>query len=245
MSIDGVTSRYRPDLDERWLLRYIRECPEVLGLGDLVLDEAHTRCSPGRLELVLHDPYTNRHYDVALQAGATYDRHFLRVVEFWAAGRRRTPRRSHCAVLIAEEVGPRFLRIAGLLIASIPLVVVRMEALPPGATSGAGGSIRIRCFTAAPWRLTGVGSARRARGRRRRARAAPPRPTLLTRGSLASAARPPGPSHFLPGPSVRARLVGPRGDTERGQDGAGRGSIWIPTTRIGRTNAAHHPHFTA
>ncbi len=132
MSIDGITPRYRPDLDERWLLRYIRECPEVLGLGDLVLDEARTRCSPGRLELVLHDADTNRQYDVALQAGATNDRHFLRTVELWAAERKRTPRRCHYGVLIAEEVGPRFLRIAGLLNPSIPQVVLRMEALRPG-----------------------------------------------------------------------------------------------------------------
>jgi hypothetical protein len=57
--------------DERQLLAYIRERPEVLGLGALVLEEARTRSAPGRLELVLRDPDSNRQYDVALQAGAT------------------------------------------------------------------------------------------------------------------------------------------------------------------------------
>ena len=146
MSTDGSTANHircervpplhQPDLDERWLLAYIRECPEVFGLGDLVLDEARTRSAPGRLELVLHDPDANRQYDVALQAGATDDRHFLRAVELWAAERKRTPRRCHYAVLIAEPVGSRFLRIAGLLNPAIPLVVLRMEALRAGdATS--------------------------------------------------------------------------------------------------------------
>jgi hypothetical protein len=135
VSIDGITPRYRPDLDEGRLLACIRDCPEVLGLGDLILDEAHTRCSPGRLELVLHDADTNRQYDVALQAGATDDRHFLRAVELWAAERKRAPRRCRYAVLIAEDVSSRFLRIAGLLGPSIPLVVLRMEALRPGAAT--------------------------------------------------------------------------------------------------------------
>jgi len=126
---ERVPPLHQPDLDERWLLAYIRECPEVFGLGDLVLDEARTRSAPGRLELVLHDPDANRQYDVALQAGATDDRQFLRAVELWAAERKRTPRRCHYAVLIAEHVDSRFLRIAGLLNPSIPLEVLRMEAL--------------------------------------------------------------------------------------------------------------------
>jgi hypothetical protein len=134
---DGIRpNRIQPDLNERWLLACIRECPEILGLGDLVLDEVRTRSASGRLELVLHDPDTNYQYDVALQAGATDDRHFLRTVELWAAERKQTPRRCHYAVLIAEDVGSRFLRIAGLLIPSIPLVILRMEAFRPGdATS--------------------------------------------------------------------------------------------------------------
>ena len=133
MNADGIMPNHiQTDLTERWLLARIRECPEVLGLGDLVLDEARTRSSAGRLELVLHDPDANRQYDVALQAGATDDRHFLRTVELWAAERKRTPRRRHYAVLIAEDIGPRFLRIAGLLKPSIPLVVLRLEALRAG-----------------------------------------------------------------------------------------------------------------
>ena len=137
MNADGIMPNcILPNLDERWLLARIRECPEVLGLGDLVLDEARTRSSAGRLELVLHDPDANRQYAVALQTSATDDRHFLRTVELWAAERKRTPWRYHCAVLIAEDVGSRFLRIAGLLIPSIPLVILRMEAFRPGdATS--------------------------------------------------------------------------------------------------------------
>jgi hypothetical protein len=66
------------------------------GLGDLVLDEARTRCAHGRVELVLHDSDTNRLYAVALQIGATDDRHFLRAVELWAAERKRAPRRCLC-----------------------------------------------------------------------------------------------------------------------------------------------------
>jgi hypothetical protein len=132
---ERVPPLHQPDLDERWLLAYIRECPEVFGLGDLVLDEARTRSAPGRLELVLHDPDANRQYDVALQAGATDDRQFLRAVELWAAERKRTPRRCHFALLIAEHVGSRFLGIAGLLKPSVPLVVLRMETLRAGDTT--------------------------------------------------------------------------------------------------------------
>ena len=133
MSTDGIAPNcilHAPA--ERWLLACIRECPEILGLGDLVLDEVRTRSASGRLELVLHDLDTNHQYDVALQAGTTDDRHFLRTVELWAAERKRTPQRCHYAVLIAEEVGPRCLHIAGLLNPSIPLVILRMEARRTG-----------------------------------------------------------------------------------------------------------------
>ena len=133
MNADGIRpNRIQPDLNERWLLACIRECPEILGLGDLVLDEVRTRSASGRLELALHDPDTNHQYDVALQAGTTDDRHFLRTVELWAAERKRTPQRCHYAVLIAEDVGSRFLHIAGLLNPSIPLVILRMEARRTG-----------------------------------------------------------------------------------------------------------------
>ena len=137
MNADGIMSnRIQPDLDERWLLARISECPEILGLGHLVLDEARIRSAPGRLELMLHDQDANRRYDVALQTGATDDRHFLRTVDLWAAERKRTPRRCHYAVLIAEDVDSRFLRIAGLLSPSIPLAVLRMEALRAGDAIG-------------------------------------------------------------------------------------------------------------
>jgi hypothetical protein len=98
---------------------------------------------------VLRDPDTNRQYDVALQAGATDDCHFLRTIEFWGAERKRTPWRRHFAVLIAEDISFRFLRIAGVLNPAIPLVVLRVDAttlrftrLEPRSTDSAGAATK-------------------------------------------------------------------------------------------------------
>ena len=64
MSTDGITPHHircervpplhQPDLDERWLLAYIRECPEALGLGDLVLDEARLPGVRDKDRVMLH-----------------------------------------------------------------------------------------------------------------------------------------------------------------------------------------------
>jgi len=108
--LEHVAMLGHPDVDERLLMARILEDPGVLGLGDLVVDEARTRSSRGRLELTLYKPDANRHYLIALQLGAADERHLIRAVEHWAAERQHAPGSGHYAIFIAEEIPPRFLR---------------------------------------------------------------------------------------------------------------------------------------
>ena len=103
--------------------------PEILGLGDLILNGARTRSSPGRLELTLYKPDANRHYHIALQLGAADERHLVRAVEHWGAERQYAPGSGHYTVVAAEEFPARLLHSARLLSLAIPLVVLRMAAV--------------------------------------------------------------------------------------------------------------------
>ena len=117
---------------EDTVARRINEDPTVLGLGDLDLKRAswHSR----QISPLLASPAESVLFVVELQLGPTDDRHAMRVVERWVAERKRH-RFSRCsAVLVAEEIAPRYVNILALISRAVPLLALQME--PSACTEG-------------------------------------------------------------------------------------------------------------
>jgi hypothetical protein len=64
--------------------------------------------------------------------GQTDEAHIIRCIEYWDIERRSYPGYEHCAVLVAEEVTSRFLNVLSLLLGTIPLIVIQLNALQVG-----------------------------------------------------------------------------------------------------------------
>jgi hypothetical protein len=130
---ERLTLKSHPELDERWIQDRIAEDPSILGLGDLVLsDKERAQPGAGVLDLLFHDPKTNRRYEVEVQLGATDPSHIIRTIEYWDIERKRYPQYDHCAVLVAEDITARFLNVISLFNGAMPLVALQMQALKVG-----------------------------------------------------------------------------------------------------------------
>ena len=117
---------------EQSLVERITEDPAVLGLGDVDLKRASWRSR--QISLLLESPAESVLFVVELQLGPTDDRHIMRVVEQWVTERRRQ-RFSRCsAVLVAEEIAPRYVNILALISRAVPLLALEME--PSAGTEG-------------------------------------------------------------------------------------------------------------
>jgi hypothetical protein len=117
---------------EQSLVERINEDPIVLGLGDLDLKRASWRSR--QISLFLESPAESVLFVVELQLGPTDDRHIMRVVERWLTERRRQ-RFSRCsAVLVAEEIVPRYVNILKIISRAVPLLALQME--PSACTEG-------------------------------------------------------------------------------------------------------------
>jgi len=98
-----ISLKAHPELNEKWVQAKIAEDPSIIGLGELNLkDTERPQPSGGRLDLLLHDPETNRRYEVELQLGKSDESHIIRTIEYWDYQRKKFPQYEHCAVLIAE-----------------------------------------------------------------------------------------------------------------------------------------------
>jgi len=62
-----------------------------------------------------------------VQHGPTSDRQIIRLVERWAAVRKRHPGSRCFAVLVAAEVAPRYLNILGVIAKAVPVAVFEMQ----------------------------------------------------------------------------------------------------------------------
>ena len=112
---------------EQWLVQRVSEDPAILGLGDLEFSRARPSCRAGQVGLLLEDRAELSLYVVELQFGPTDDRHVIRVVERWAAERKRQ-RTDRCfAVLVAEQVPQRYLNILQLISRAVPLLAMEMQ----------------------------------------------------------------------------------------------------------------------
>ncbi len=126
-----------PYLDEKWLQDQIAEDPSILGLGDLDLkDRERIQPGAGRLDLLLHDPDTNRRYEVEIQLGKTDERHIIHTIEYWDIENQRYPQLDHCAVIVAEGITSRFLNVIKLFNRCIPLIAIKLQAIRLGEEIG-------------------------------------------------------------------------------------------------------------
>ena len=119
-----------PELNERWLHTKIEKDPSIIGLGNLILKDSE-RIQPGRgrLDLLLHDPESNRRYEVEIQLGKSDAPHIIRTIEYWDFERKRYPQYDHCAVLIAEDITSRFLNVISLFNGFIPIIAIQFKAV--------------------------------------------------------------------------------------------------------------------
>ena len=117
---------------EHTLAERINEDPAVLGLGDLDLKRASWRSR--QISLLLESPAESVLFVVELQLGPTDDRHVIRVVERWLNERKRQRIKRCSAVLVAEEIAPRYVNILALISRAVPLLALEME--PSAGTEG-------------------------------------------------------------------------------------------------------------
>jgi len=103
-------------------------------LGNLRVRDIERIQKRGRLDLLLVDDEDEdeddvKWYEVEVQLGETDASHIIRTIEYWDEEQRRYPNRTHCAVLIAEDVTNRFLNVLSLFNRHIPIMVIQMKAI--------------------------------------------------------------------------------------------------------------------
>lgn len=120
--------KHHPQFQESWLRDRIADDPGLLGLGPLrVVDLERRQPHAGRLDLLLQQGQQRR-YVVEIMLGRLDESHLVRAVEYWDMERQTSPGYEHVAVLAAEELPLRLLRVLGLLRDTFPLVVLQMTA---------------------------------------------------------------------------------------------------------------------
>jgi hypothetical protein len=119
--------------NEFWLRDRIYDDPTILGLGNLqAVIKEKTQPQGGRLDLLLKNPDDTSMYEVEIQLGATDESHIIRTIEYWESEKRRWPRRSHTAVLVAETITNRFFNVVSLLSQAIPIIGIQANIVQVG-----------------------------------------------------------------------------------------------------------------
>jgi len=115
--------------DEYWLRDRIFADPSMLGLGDLqAVMKEKVQSQGGRLDLLLKNPEEDdAMFEVEIQLGATDESHIIRTIEYWDTEKRLWPRRSHTAVLVAEEITNRFFNVVHLLGMAVPIIGIQVN----------------------------------------------------------------------------------------------------------------------
>ncbi|HYX69691.1 MAG TPA: hypothetical protein VE825_11200 [Terriglobales bacterium] len=117
-----------PQFRESWLRDRIADDPAMLGLGSarvVAIERRHPHA--GRLDLLLQQGQQRR-YVVEIMLGKLDESHLVRTLEYWDAEQQASPALEHVAVLVAEELPPRLVRVLALLRGTLPLVVLQMTA---------------------------------------------------------------------------------------------------------------------
>lgn len=132
VSMEKISIKNTPKINEDMIQKYISDNPSVLGLGELTtLRREKSQPSKGRIDIVLQDD-NNTRFEVEVQLGATDPSHIIRTIEYWDVERKRYPQYDHCAVIIAEEITTRFMNVISLFNGAIPLIAIQMTAYKNG-----------------------------------------------------------------------------------------------------------------
>jgi hypothetical protein len=124
--------KHHSQFQESWLRDRIADDPRILGMGPLrLVDMERRHPHAGRLDLLLQQGQQRR-YVVEIMLGRLDESHLVRALEYWDAERLESPSYEYVAVLAAEELPPRLLRVLGLLRDTLPLVVLQMIATRVG-----------------------------------------------------------------------------------------------------------------
>jgi len=112
--------------DEFWLRDKIYDDPTILGLGNLqAVSKEKSQPQGGRLDLLLKNPDDDSMYEIEIQLGPTDESHIIRTIEYWESEKRRWPKRSHTAVLVAETITNRFFNVVNLLSQAVPIIGIQ------------------------------------------------------------------------------------------------------------------------
>ncbi len=123
--------------NEFWLRDLICDNPSVLGLGPLqAVMKEKTQSSGGRLDLLLKNPEDDSMFEVEVQLGATDESHIIRTLEYWDREKRRWPKRSHTAVLVAEVINSRFFNVVQLLSSAVPIIGIQANIIEMNGLQG-------------------------------------------------------------------------------------------------------------
>jgi hypothetical protein len=123
--------------NEYWLRDRIYDDPTILGLGDLqAVMKEKSQSSGGRLDLLLKNPQDDSMFEVELQLGATNGDHIIRTIEYWDNEKRKWPKRSHTAVLVAEAITNRFQNVVQLLSLAVPIIGLQANIVQLGEIKG-------------------------------------------------------------------------------------------------------------
>jgi hypothetical protein len=130
VSIETLTLKNFPEVNEAWIQKVIADNPSILGLGDVVLRDMERRQpKAGRLDILLQDLDSDKRYEVEIQLGASDESHIIRTIEYWDLERKRYPQYEHCAVIIAEDITSRFMNVISLFNGYIPLIAIQMTGI--------------------------------------------------------------------------------------------------------------------
>jgi len=137
ISLEDISLKNSPEIDEPYIQEYIANDPSVLGLGDVIV-KVKEKIQPkaGRIDFLLQDSEENRRYEVEVQLGKTDESHIIRTIEYWDNERKRYPQFDHCAVIVAEDLTGRFFNVIQLFNGHIPLIAIQMSAFKVGDKIG-------------------------------------------------------------------------------------------------------------
>ena len=131
-TLERISIKNNPQINEDRIQKFIFDNPEVLGLGDLTaIQREKIQPAGGRLDILLADDSGNR-YEVEIQLGTTDPSHIIRTIEYWDTEKKRYPQYDHCAVIVAEEITGRFMNVISLFNGSIPLIALQLSAYKTG-----------------------------------------------------------------------------------------------------------------
>ena len=131
-TLDRISIKNNPQINEEMIQKFIFDDPSVLGLGELTaIQREKIQPAGGRLDILLADDDGNR-YEVEIQLGSTDPSHIIRTIEYWDTEKKRYPQYDHCAVIVAEEITGRFMNVISLFNGSIPLIALQLSAYKYG-----------------------------------------------------------------------------------------------------------------